>query len=292
VLSHWVPTIAGHRVLRAAGVAQFAVALLRTISFPAQIPWGLINFVPAVLLMGVALFQRRPLGDSAWLNVAVLCWLLTQYTALAFGRAVAPVESRYADMFQLGIIINVVAALSLAPRGVAPAAWHRAGLVLLAGWFVFMAASVGITAYRRLPPLLAERQRQEAAQVANIGRYLATGDAAALAGKSPNDIAYPDAQRLRMLLDDPMIRSILPPSLLHDGRAPTLIERLKQVVLAWHFILTAAGVALFLLAAHGSVRRPWAARKNFLDSEGKNSLEMGYRMAGVSIAGSCRGGRA
>ena len=76
--------------------------------------------------------------------------------------------------------------------------------------------------------------------------YIATGDFGFLNGKPFLHIPYPDPNRLRSLIDEPEIRSILPPVLVDGGIEPRqVVARVRDRFLAHASLIAMVGIAVF-----------------------------------------------
>ena len=115
----------------------------------------------------------------------------------------------------------------------------------LAAWLVIVAGSL-VHPKHPLPGSMDLRRQTADVQEKNLRFYLATGDASYLAGAPLMDIPYPEATRLRELLDTPEIRAALPPELLSRDTPSNWVEAFKRTFLAQGYIWLGAGV----LAAH------------------------------------------
>jgi len=101
-------------------------------------------------------------------------------------------------------------------------------------WFVLLAFWVGWDAYFHV-----EVRRQTAiTETNNLRGYLSTGDFSYLTNKPILEIPYPSAERLRGLLDDLAIRSVLPPGLSSDGARDSVIESVKAALLQLSYFLS------------------------------------------------------
>jgi hypothetical protein len=88
---------------------------------------------------------------------------------------------------------------------------------------VALVACVSLAVFHwRLPPGLLDRYAFMKIEEENTARYVLTGDTSSLVDKPfPQQIPFPDAERLIAFLDDPMLRRILPVGL----RAPIVLDQ-------------------------------------------------------------------
>jgi hypothetical protein len=150
-------------------------------------------------------------------------------------------ESRYADIFLIGIALNGAALLYLLrdwPSG-------RWLIPLPAIWLFAVMLGAGQKVTDRAADGIAARTRSGQIQTENVKSFIATGDFAHLSGQPLLHIPYPSAERLRDMLNDPKLRAILPPAL---TGAPER-NRLKLAMLSQGPLLLPLGLALLLLAA-------------------------------------------
>lgn len=209
----FVTPVAGHDSLKADGFVSFVTALLEIASWPVpNVVLGafLLN-APIAVLFVKALAERRPISDPVWAGIAVMFWLGTQWLSFSYGRAIAPLASRYLDTFTIGIIVNCAAALHLwretANRWVA--AW------LVVGLSVFATAVVSQAAPKAFHGAV-KRHAHYVEQTNNLSAYLRTGDRSHLENKAHLALPYPDSNRLAIISNDPSVRKILHPRLTGD----------------------------------------------------------------------------
>ena len=115
-------------------------------------------------------------------------------------------------------------------------------------WFVLLAFWVGWDAYFHVQYPVEVRRQTAITETNNLRGYLSTGDFSYLTNKPIFEIPYPSAERLRGLLDDLAIRSILPPGLSSDGARDGVIESVKVALLQLSYFFIGVGALLFLAA--------------------------------------------
>jgi hypothetical protein len=208
------------------------------------IPAALIN--TPVLILSVRLLKERPgLDDRRWFALALAGWLTLQLFALSYGRPGGTPESRYSDIFLIGVVLNAAAWLHLLHT--APSR----GLTFVASvWLFAVMLGAGQKATNNVIDGISARVRTGQTQTENVRKFVETGDFAHLAGKPPLHIPFPSAERLRDLLSDPKLRAILPPAL---TGAPE--PRAETVILTHGPMLLPLGLVLLMLAGLAAYRR-------------------------------------
>lgn len=226
-----------HRILRAPSAADWAAALLTTLSWPFPEPTIVgtaVLWMPTAMLAAVATGKRRIQGpELAILGVAGV--VLLQCAAIAYSRGHPgfSAASRYTDMQVIGLLANFAAALRLAsvvaPRGTS-ALRHAARIAPAA----IMGACATLAMFLRFPIDLQDlHTRHELAlrQMDNVAAFLASGDVSAL-DRPFLHIPYHDGSVLGRILRNPAIRSMMP-SALTAGTAghesPRLGRSLRRV---------------------------------------------------------------
>jgi hypothetical protein len=260
-------SFAPNQDVRADTIGQLINSLLLTASWPiAAASWPtVLRIVPAALIHAPLMIfawrflaQRSPIDDRRWFVIALSAWVAVQIFALSYGRMGGATESRYADIFLIGIALNGAALLYLLrnERGAPSSRW----LILLpAIWLFAVMLGAGQKATNRAADGIAARYRTGQIQTENVKNFIATGDFAHLSGKPFLHIPFPSAERLRDLLSDPKLRAILPPAL---TGAPER-NRLKLAVLSQGPLLLPLGLALLLIAAAGC----WLRQRSAQDLE-------------------------
>jgi hypothetical protein len=245
VLMCLIPHVPSSDVYRAHSLKQFLSAVFELASWPAPPNLGAFMAAPSVLFCLRTFADRPVLSDARWFNVAAFGWILTQFAALAAGRALIPVEVRYMDSLLIGLAVNMVSFFwlveSYAGRGNRRIWWSAA----LATWLFIVAASLVRPAHP-LPGSVEWRRQTAEVQERNVHLYLATGDASYLAGVPLSDIPYFEAPRLRELLGAPEIRAALPPELLSREAPSNGVEAFKRIFLGQGCVWLGVGFSLLL----------------------------------------------
>jgi hypothetical protein len=209
------PSIEGHAALKASSLPQFSVAVGALTAWPlspaganalsASLP--VLMQVPLALGLLVAFHHRETESRSFLFFLAMALWLGLQVAALAYGRGLHCLESRYLDILSFGVVTNFAGLLFLWSK--TAGRWRTALAALSAAWLV--ALLYGIWSWW---PIMSEDIRSKAAysrvQERNVRGYLTTGQREWLHDAAFLEIPYPSPDQLQQLLDDQTIRAILP----------------------------------------------------------------------------------
>ena len=245
------PTIAAHEVYRAHTIGQLVWAFEMVAAWPLRAQMAVMTVAMLLVNAPLAILAWRslrtaPARDSvAWVLLGLGLWNGLQFAALAFGRAVAAIDStRYLDICAFNLIVNFACAALLAGSG------RRR---LLAGaWLAAVAVGWAVQTAQHVPQELAARRALTLVQEKNVRAFLTTG--AFLPGASGADLSvpYPSTERLVALLSDPKVRRILP-SIFQDAAASTKPDRLTGVrdalLRAGPYLASAGALLLALLVA-------------------------------------------
>jgi len=221
------PEIANHRELRAQSVVEFIVGLGRVQAWPlptvgvniASALMPVVMQAPALIALAVA-FRKRDTDRQAFLvSAGMIAWVWLQAAAIAYARYRSGLGSRYLDFVAAGTVLNFSAIVYL----LTAVTWGGdvrgsvrdavVGMAVVWGGAVVCGAAWAIPQLcRDVQTKIAESNEQER----RVRAYLMDGDPQVLFDAGPMEIPYPDAARLRSLLDDPAIRSFLPKELIRE----------------------------------------------------------------------------
>jgi hypothetical protein len=232
-----------HDQFKAHSAEQFVLAFLTAGAWPLSPPFVVVLHAPMIALVASIIKDTPSLRDGRWIFFGLWIWLGTQFVSLAFGRAEAVILSpRYMDFFLIGLILNFTALMHLL------SARPRLSVGLLASaWLLAVSIAATHEAILQAAPNVSERHRITNIETQNVRGYVNTGDFGFLHGKSPLEIPYPDANYLKMMLDTPEVRVILPPTLVGDGvPARQFVVSLRNLVLSHGLLLAGVGIALFV----------------------------------------------
>lgn len=205
-----VPIVSGHAGFRAQSPLEFADAASHVLGWPiVGYHWAIAALWLPGLAVQARLLQHHAFSRTDIAMSGLYAWSVAQGLAIAYGRGhgLVEVSSRYTDLLLPGLIASgwfAIRSFEL-PYGGRPARTFSVTLAATFGaaWF---AGSL-----HRLPWDLGAMRGHHALaliQQANVERYLTRRDVFALY-QPPRHIPYPDADRLRTLLDTPSLRAIL-----------------------------------------------------------------------------------
>ncbi|HWR01109.1 MAG TPA: hypothetical protein VN371_04545, partial [Chlorobaculum sp.] len=174
---------------------------------------GLVFYVPSLVFMYRQLQRKPKADDPSWFLFALFIWVFGQMSVIAYGRGNwLGVSSRYVDFYSVGYLANLVALLVNIRDPVLKwsiktlFAWVMAFFICLGIMFPFIALDLKNTAIVRT-----ECETR-------VKAYLATHDEGVLNEENAN-IPYSDAKRLKSLLDQKAVQSLLPPELVNTDRS-------------------------------------------------------------------------
>jgi hypothetical protein len=211
---------------------------------------------------------RPPLADRRWLLLAFAGWAILQMAATAYARAAAPSSSRYLDLFSIFLLINGACLLYLFGDFKKSRQRDRIAFGAIGLWLALIVVGATTQTLRFSIPHMAEQGVAGRAATENLRAYLDTKDIRVLENKRGPYISYPDANRLAMIVSQPVIRALLPPALVGEASAARAqqrglarftgrpIEALKNFALRWGALLMLAGAVLFVLGLAAQRWRP------------------------------------
>jgi hypothetical protein len=275
VMVLYTPVVAAHAPLKAHSVGQFLRALIEIMGWPATtgitfigtvIVCAILTYAPACLMSIDVIRHHPPLADRRWLSVALVGWVALQAAAVAYGRAVNGTTSRYLDVLAVGLLLNGACLLYLLSACSALRLRRRLAIGAIAAWLLPVLAGTALTVKHSIRDM-PDRGASVRAETENLRSYLDTGDVRVLQNKARLDIPYQDANRLAMIVSQPVIRALLPPALVGEASAARAqqrglarftghaVEAIKEYALWWGALLMPAGIILFVLGLAVQRRR-------------------------------------
>ena len=204
------PTIPGHAPLKASSFHQLYESLTTVFGWPVSnnLIGAFICNLPLLVIIIMA-FRRIPkVGDIRWLLYGLIIWVVAQAVSIAYGRAAAPLASRYRDLFAILIFINFGCLLYILHHHLSKwKSWIAVGSI---AWISCILISLTRYSAYHLPEEINWKRDISSKEEMNTKNYLASGDINYLKDKPFLEIPYPDGERLASILELPGIRGILP----------------------------------------------------------------------------------
>ena len=263
------PSDPRHIPMSAQSIGQFFWALLQIGSWPMlPMAWkapavvalffAVIYHVPAIVFSAYVILQRPAITDRRWLVVALTGWSILNAAALAYGRALLPISSRYFDLYSITLVLNCACLLSLVRSTSGWPLRRNFALCGIAIWLMLVLPNAVAYSINVSAQSMASRKASGQIQTENLRAYLRTNDINFLANKPMLSIPYPDAWRLAVVANEPVIRAILPPALVGEASATAAQQRgvarftsyatgaFKEFMLDHGALLIPIGIAFFL----------------------------------------------
>jgi len=203
------PSVPEHAPLKATKLMQFFCSWCAVLGWPIKLAvFGpLLSNAPAVLFAATMLRRRPPANDRQWILLTLVVWMVSQGMAIAYGRASSPLSSRYTDVFAIELLINFACLLVVVGEFADKRRWVVPAAV---GWTAAVLGCLGSSVHNHCSRDLKERFETAQAQEINTRNYVLTGDIKHLTDKPYLHVPYPRPDRLAAILDNPLVRSILP----------------------------------------------------------------------------------
>jgi hypothetical protein len=204
-----MPVVAGHAELRAAGIVELVDAYSHVMGWPiAGYHWAIFPLWLPTLVALAFTWRRRLISSVDVAMLGMAAWTAMQALSIAYGRGheLIEVSSRYTDLLLLGLVANAWLAARIVARAQGTRWLLPTGIVA----FGYVCAFAGghLSRYDSDKAAMVERHDQTLVQARNVEAYLNDGDPRHL--DQPHfQIPYPNAARLKSLLDDPTIRQSL-----------------------------------------------------------------------------------
>jgi hypothetical protein len=236
-----------HNGLQVESAGAWLVAAWHEMSWPTGRRWTApLNVFPALLLAWEWVRRRRELPGAAVLLGACV-WSGLQLVALAYARGAFEhgYSPRYTDLLGTAWLLSLLTlAVLVRPRpGRTPRRAALAGLVLFAG---LGCSGLWLQNRQNQREFLDRMPAINQARIDAVRAYVATRDPGFFQRKPYDELPYPKADRLALLLDVPSIRAALPASVAPAPARRQLLSRLALRAVgggAW-LLATAAGLAL------------------------------------------------
>ncbi len=240
--------VPAHHVLQAHSIGTFLLALAANLSWPIQgvTFWALLQWLPFVLYLGTYLWTGE-LSNKMTFIVGLGLLVVLQAAATAYARGGGSIQpaSRYLDIFSLGVLINLYAMLELLSKY-----WKRIRLRVVWGLCIvwIMTNCTGFFVCTRFNVILhlPEVHSSQQAALENVSKYIKARRINSLASLPNHDLPYPDRKRLELILDNPSVLKILPPSLVPENKDGRL-RIISKGLLSTSRIIFFCGLSCFLI---------------------------------------------
>jgi hypothetical protein len=240
-----VPSLPHHEAIKAHSIAEFFSGFVRFLSWPMAAPFGVLLWIPSLIFCFRMIKEKPDCTDVRWFNVAVLGWVWLIGAATAYSRTQGVVASRYSDWYEVGAFVNIVSAICVTKELRIWGFNCHARTVLTK---VLLVLAVPLMIWDIQLALKIDKVRGRLISQSEIVRsYISTKDASILSEDASN-LPYPSAARLRDLLDDASVQSVLPGTLTSSAAPWGKIEILKYLLLRGWYLVFGSGVLLFLIA--------------------------------------------
>lgn len=203
------PTVVAHAPLKAATLGQLFRSWNGVMGWPIKVTilGPVIRNAPALLFTAMMLRTRPPADDRRWFLLTLILWMCGQSLAIAYGRAVGPVASRYMDLFAIDVLTNFACLLGIVQHAAGSQRW---AVPAAATWTLVVLGCLGSSVHKHCGTQLQQRLETARAQEVNTRNYVCTGDIRHLTDKPYLHVPYPLPDHLAAILDDPSVRTILP----------------------------------------------------------------------------------
>ncbi len=208
---------------------------------------------PAVAAVLLSWTGRRPLSTAERSALALALFAALQAAAIAYSRGNGLPEgrplSRYQDAFVLGAVAQCFLALRLAET------YARTGRLFATGWAATVAVGLLSLSTFNLSVNLPYKRAQDKASLTQVREYLKTHDGTVFTRDPLFPGPHPDPDHVKQVLDDPVLRRVLPKIFFTDkpesasGTRPWIIEHGRM-------LFTFASVSLLVTFAWTLRREP------------------------------------
>lgn len=176
--------------------------------------WSLINWMPFVTL--AVAYWRRTINDGSAerFTLGLGVWVLLQEAAIAFARVNQMMNSRYMDVYTLGLLVNFMSFILILSSNSKKLKilWS-----VLAIWLLVNLTGLWQVKSHNLQVYLPNYKLIDTACITNVSDFLKTDSIDYLKKNGPIPFEEPD--ELVRLLREPTIRKILPASVLPPEEA-------------------------------------------------------------------------
>ncbi len=243
----FTPVIAGHAPLKAQSIGQFFAALTSAMSWPGPSFLWILMQLPILIFAAQVMIEKNDENPNHWFVLALAVWVFGQYISIAYGRATGTLASRYLDLFAISLLINFYCTVNLVRKNKINCS--KLHILLATLWMMVLA--VGLSQHvETIANDIQSKRQQGITQQNNVKEYLKSHDVTHLTNKPQMDLPYPNPQRLKILLDHPVIVRILPRDI--NGLEPknrlSIVKHITNLISNSAVYLVGIGVALLILS--------------------------------------------
>ncbi len=213
-------------VIVMASIALAMILWVASSARPTSTPWTftlgllliggrvIVALIPVVWFCHRTMSVRAAVSDRVWVAVGICGWITIQFVLLAYGRGTAIVV-RYMDIVLLLYPVALVAVCAYSNRARVGqfSRYARPGAMT---WLFAVASAFGVLGCVFVFGAI-DWSQSACRQAVNVQAYLSTRNVDYLkpTGRQGRtvDLAYPNPQRLAVILSDPNVRAVLPPEL-------------------------------------------------------------------------------
>jgi uncharacterized membrane protein len=206
----FLPSNDAHLALKAENLGQFFKSATRVFCWPSRSrPWtALPLWLPITIIPWLVL--RRKMSRVDIFMTGCFLWTAMLGFSIAYGRGhdLMHITSRYTDFLTPGLVASAWFAMRWAQQSAMKSVGRYSGVAISVLFYVVYFR----THIMRIKGDVADMKKNHqlsVLQATHVTDYLISGDSTHLQ-QAPYHIPYPHAVRLKRLLDDPTIRSILP----------------------------------------------------------------------------------
>ena len=204
----------GNDALHARGFFEWLMCVRNLASWPLPNSWLSVVLIwcPAVVI-GLRMLTKRSGDTSVIVGLSLSIWTTAQIVSIAFGRGheMHEIHSRYTDVLAVGVVANAFLCTLAVEFGNNKTANRRLATLLFSTWLLIVGGAF-VARGAMAVKLMQQFASMRSAQVQNVRLYMTGLHPLALEKAPPWNLPFPDYKRLQMMLNDSVIRKMLPPS--------------------------------------------------------------------------------
>lgn len=205
----FTPEVPRFAKLKAQSIIQFLSAFSKVYSWPNKSTTIVIlTMQTPILLFMYRMLYKKEYQPTFLFLATITFWLFGQFAIIAYGRAEMFNNTRYSDLFAIGLIINFAAMAILYNQAHSKVKWIVSILWIL--WINIILLGF-INSKDDLIYAITNKLSISIEEETNVRNYIRTKDFSHLQGQHIHQhIPYSDSKRLKKLLDNPTVLSFLP----------------------------------------------------------------------------------